>query len=152
LRQAVEALAPVLQKKGNELRCADFSALPEICNDSVKFRQIVLNLLSNAAKFTERGTITVHARVLNESKELEVSVSDTGIGMSEEQQEQIFEAFVQAEQSTSKHYGGSGLGLSICRDFCELMGGSISVESAPGAGSTFRVRLPAVAVSAPEAA
>lgn len=153
LGMAVDALAPVLRRNGNELRCDDFSDLPVIYNDSVKFRQIAVNLLSNAAKFTQEGVIEVSAGVIaGDPSMLEISVSDTGIGMTEEQQAQIFEAFVQAEDSTSEFYGGSGLGLSICRDFCELMGGSISVESRPGEGSAFRVRLPADRASVPEAA
>ncbi|CAN0601840.1 unnamed protein product [Ectocarpus sp. 12 AP-2014] len=153
LGMAVDALAPVLRRNGNELRCADFSALPVIYNDSVKFRQIVVNLLSNAAKFTNEGVIEVSAALIEEQPRMvEVAVSDSGIGMTEAQQGQIFEAFVQAEDTTSEFYGGSGLGLSICRDFSELMGGSISVESEPGQGSTFRFRLPADRESAPEAA
>ena len=119
----------------------------------MKFRQIVVNLLSNAAKFTHDGVIEVSAGILDEQPPvLGIAVRDTGIGLSEAQQAQIFEAFVQAEESTSEFYGGSGLGLSICRDFCELMGGGISVESQPGEGSTFRVRLPADRESVPEAA
>ena len=69
-------------------------------------------------------------------------VSDTGIGMTDEQQAKIFDAFVQADKSTSRNYGGTGLGLAICKDFCELMGGDISVESEPGVGTSFRVNLP----------
>ena len=78
---------------------------------------------------------------------LEIAVKDTGIGMNRAQQGRIFEAFVQAETSTSANYGGTGLGLAICRDYCELMGGSIRVESAPGKGATFIVRLPSDSAS-----
>ena len=124
------------------LEHGDFTALPALDNDAVKFRQIVVNLLSNAAKFTENGTIRVEAAYDDTAECLQLAVSDTGIGMTEEQQAQVFEAFVQAEDSTSHLYGGSGLGLAICRDFCELMGGTITVESTPGQGSTFRVSLP----------
>ncbi|MFK7829449.1 MAG: sensor histidine kinase [Congregibacter sp.] len=152
LSESLDALAPLLSGNGNQVKIGDFTALPEIVNDAVKFRQIVLNLLSNAAKFTEDGEISVTANV-NESRDrVEFSVSDTGIGMTEEQAEMVFEAFVQAEDSTSQTYGGTGLGLAICRDFCELMGGTISVESAPGRGSRFTVSLPAAPTSAPEAA
>jgi signal transduction histidine kinase len=152
MTMAVDALAPILRRNGNQLIVGDFSALPVIYNDAVKFRQIIVNLLSNAAKFTEQGRIEINARLSGDAGSLLISVHDTGIGMTEEQQAQVFEAFVQAEDSTSHIYGGSGLGLAICRDFCELMGGSISVESQPGAGSTFTVSLPAGPESVPAAA
>jgi signal transduction histidine kinase len=152
LSMAIDSLGPLLEKNGNRIERGDFRALPLLYNDAVKFRQIVVNLLSNAAKFTENGTIRVEASFDESAKAVEIAVSDTGIGMSEEQQAQVFEAFVQAEDTTSNVYGGSGLGLAICRDYCELMGGSISVESRPGEGSTFRVSLPAAPRSVPEAA
>ena len=150
LAMVIDALDPVLRKNGNTLQRGDFSSLPELFNDAVKFRQIVVNLLSNAAKFTENGTISIDAQ--HDGEALVIIVSDTGIGMTETQQAQVFEAFVQAEDRTSQVYGGSGLGLAICRDFCELMGGSIAVSSAPGEGSTFTVRLPAAPASVPAAA
>ena len=83
---------------------------------------------------------------------MEISVADTGIGMNEEQQARVFEAFVQAEASTSANYGGTGLGLAICRDYCQLMGGSIEVVSEPDRGSTFTVLLPSAPGSVPAAA
>ncbi len=149
LTMTVDALAPVLRRNGNTLRCDDFSGLPEIYNDAVKFRQIMVNLLSNAAKFTDNGLIEVKAQQDEASGDLIVEVSDSGIGMTEDQQAQVFEVFVQADDSTSHLYGGSGLGLAICRDFCELMGGSISVASTPGEGSRFSVRLPVAPASVP---
>ncbi|GAB5415589.1 MAG: hypothetical protein Cons2KO_31920 [Congregibacter sp.] len=149
---AIDSLAPVLLANGNRVHKGEFKDLPLIYNDAVKFRQIAVNLLSNAAKFTHEGDIHVKAAHELESNTLVFEVSDSGIGMSEAQQRQVFEAFVQAEDSTSAEYGGSGLGLAICRDFCELMGGRIDVDSAPGKGSVFTVRLPAVQVSAHEAA
>ncbi|MDP5069493.1 MAG: HAMP domain-containing histidine kinase, partial [Congregibacter sp.] len=152
LTMAVEALAPLLRRNGNVLQCDDFSALPRIENDAVKFRQIIINLLSNAAKFTEQGTIRVQASFAKSTSSLEIAVSDTGIGMTEAQQAVVFEAFVQAEDATSHTYGGTGLGLAICRDFCELMGGTISVQSSLGKGSTFTVSLPACPASTREAA
>ena len=152
LHLVIDGLTPLLRRNGNTLEQGDFSDLPALYNDEVKFRQIVVNLLSNAAKFTANGTITVHARHDPAQQTLELTVSDTGIGMSEQEQARIFEAFVQADDRISSTYGGSGLGLAICRDFCELMGGRISVESVPGRGSTFRVSLPAAPVSVPEAA
>jgi signal transduction histidine kinase len=150
LREVAESLEPIMRKRGNTLHCDDFSDLPELHNDALKFRQVIVNLLSNAAKFTYRGDISLRAML--EDEQLVIAVSDTGIGMTGEQQAQVFEAFVQAEDNTSAEYGGSGLGLAICRDFCQLMGGSISVDSEPGTGSTFTVRLPAAPVSVPEVA
>jgi len=138
-----EALAPLLRDNNNELEMSDFSHLPTLYNDATKFRQIFTNLLSNACKFTENGYISVSARPLAERPGwVEFSVRDTGIGMNEDQQLRVFEAFVQAEVSTSANYGGTGLGLAICRDYCDLMGGTIQVESAAGEGSTFKVVLP----------
>ncbi|MEM9759281.1 MAG: HAMP domain-containing sensor histidine kinase [Pseudomonadota bacterium] len=152
LRAVIDGLVPLLKRNGNELRQSGLSDLPPLYNDAVKFRQIAVNLISNATKFTSDGMITIEATHDPTREILEIAVSDTGIGMSEEEQAQVFEAFVQADDLTSQNYGGSGLGLAICRDFCELMGGSISVESVPEQGSTFRVRLPAAPVSVPEAA
>ncbi|WOJ93721.1 HAMP domain-containing sensor histidine kinase [Congregibacter variabilis] len=142
LTMAVDALAPLLRRNGNVLQCGDFSGLPTINNDAVKFRQIIVNLLSNAAKFTQQGVIKVSASFSQATERLEIAVSDTGIGMTTEQQALVFEAFVQAEDTTSNLYGGTGLGLAICRDFCALMGGEIRVASEPGEGSTFTVSLP----------
>ena len=143
LTQVCEGLTPLLGNNDNELQVGDFSELPTLYNDAAKFRQIFINLLSNASKFTEKGYISVLTRnVPKRPGWVEFAVRDTGIGMNEEQQSRVFEAFVQADSSTSANYGGTGLGLAICRDFCELMGGSISVESEPGVGSTFTVLLP----------
>jgi len=143
LNQVCEALAPLLRDNNNTLVAPDFSQLPALYNDATKFRQIFTNLLSNACKFTHDGTITVAARSLpDRAGWVEISVADTGIGMDREQQGRIFEAFVQAEASTSTNYGGTGLGLAICRDYCELMGGTIKVKSTLGKGSTFTVQLP----------
>ena len=110
--------------------------------DLTKVRQALFNLLSNAAKFTERGTIGL--TVERESNDwVAFAASDTGIGMTEEQLGRLFEAFSQAEASTRSKYGGTGLGLTISRHFCRLMGGDLTVESIYGEGSTFTVRLPA---------
>jgi signal transduction histidine kinase len=143
ISQVCDGLSPLLRDRHNELEISGLDELPTLYSDTNKFRQIVTNLLSNANKFTDKGYISVNARILPERPEwIEVSVRDTGIGMDEEQQSRVFDAFVQADTSTSANYGGTGLGLAICRDNCELMGGSISVESAAGAGATFTVVLP----------
>lgn len=143
LSQVCESLVTLVRENNNELIIAGFDTLPAIHNDTAKFRQIFTNLLSNACKFTHGGVITVTARQLPERQGwLEVSVKDTGIGMTPAQQGKVFEAFIQADSSTSANYGGTGLGLAICRDYCELMGGTISLESTANNGSTFTVQLP----------
>jgi len=142
LLEAFDVLAPLLRNNSNELR-RELGELPTFNNDAAKFRQIFTNLLSNANKFTDAGIITVSARELPVNPEwVEFTVHDTGIGMTSEQLSRVFDAFVQADSSTSATYGGTGLGLAICRDFCTLMGGSISAESKSGVGSTFTVILP----------
>ncbi|MHA7815628.1 MAG: sensor histidine kinase [Pseudohaliea sp.] len=152
LRQVCDGLAPLVREKQNRLALDLAPDLPALNSDATKFRQVLVNLLSNASKFTDGGTITVCARRAEGPYALAVAVTDTGIGMSEAQQARVFEAFVQAEPDTSAAYGGTGLGLAICRNFCELMGGRISVSSVPGKGSTFTVELPADPGSARAAA
>jgi len=143
ITQVCDSLSPLLKERGNTLKVKGLSKLPTVYSDASKFRQIVVNLLSNACKFTDKGQITVSGKVSTpHSTQLTLRVRDTGIGMDEEQQARIFDAFVQAELSTSASYGGTGLGLAICRDFCQLMGGEISVSSKSGEGSTFTVVLP----------
>jgi signal transduction histidine kinase/AmiR/NasT family two-component response regulator len=120
--------------------------LPEVfVGDEMRLTQILLNLLSNAVKFTPEGggvSLTLKRLGSREGKEeLEMSVRDTGIGITEEQQERLFDTFVQAESGTVKRFGGTGLGLAISKSIAELMGGGISVESAPGDGSCFTVRV-----------
>jgi signal transduction histidine kinase len=115
--------------------------------DLTKVRQMLLNLLSNACKFTERGTITLAiAREHDEASGGEavmLRVSDTGVGMTPAQMDRLFEAFAQAEASTTSKYGGTGLGLAITKHFSQMMGGDVTVQSELGQGSTFTVRLPA---------
>jgi len=148
IRQVCDNLTPLLKESGNSLKLKGIDKLPLVHNDPNKFRQILLNLLSNASKFTDRGKITVTGKV-RPGEEFSIAVTDTGIGMDEEQQTRIFNAFVQADAATSADYGGTGLGLAICQDFCQMMGGSISVDSKPGSGSTFTVILPIHLTSAP---
>ncbi|HWG54361.1 MAG TPA: GAF domain-containing protein [Gemmatimonadaceae bacterium] len=134
-------IRPLVEKNGNRLVIETPADLGEMRSDLTRVRQILLNLLSNACKFTEKGTITL--AVAHRSGDVEFRVSDSGIGMTPDQLSRLFQAFAQAEASTSKKYGGTGLGLAITRRFCELMGGTVSVTSEPGRGSTFLVRLPA---------
>ena len=109
----------------------------------MRLRQILLNLLSNACKFTKAGEVKLAAReVSNGSSFVEFAVSDTGIGMTPEQQAKLFEEFSQADATTAQRFGGTGLGLAITRKLARLMGGDVTVASEPGKGSVFTVRLP----------
>jgi signal transduction histidine kinase len=121
--------------------------------DQMRLRQALLNLLSNANKFTERGTITIDARQGQENGRewIKLAVTDSGIGMTPEQMGKLFQEFSQVSSATASKYGGTGLGLAISRRFCQMMGGDITVESEPGHGSTFTIRLPRI-VNAPKEA
>jgi CheY-like chemotaxis protein len=149
LKPAIEAVAstvaPLIEKNGNALRLELADGLGTMRADVTRVRQVLFNLLSNASKFTERGTITLRASREPGSAGEAVcfTVQDTGIGMTPEQLGRLFQAFSQAETSTSSKYGGTGLGLAISKMFCEMMGGGITVASAPGEGTAFTVRLPA---------
>jgi signal transduction histidine kinase len=109
--------------------------------------------MSNANKFTERGTLTVDARLAQQNGRdwVTIAVADTGIGMTPDQMGKLFQEFSQADASTTRKYGGTGLGLAISKRFCQMMGGDITVESEPGRGSTFTIRLPRI-VDAPKEA
>ncbi len=133
-------VAPLVAKNGNVLHVALERDPGIMVADITKVRQVLLNLLSNAAKFTENGHIEL--RVAPGCDEILMDVSDQGIGMTPDQLKRIFEAFGQADASTQARYGGTGLGLVISRKFCQMMGGDITVLSAPGHGTTFTVRLP----------
>ena len=149
LLPAIEAVAatvaPLIEKNGNTLRLELAHGLGAMRADVTRVRQVLFNLLSNASKFTERGTITLRAaRERGPAGDtLCFTVQDTGIGMTPEQLGRLFQAFSQAEASTSSKYGGTGLGLAISKMFCEMMGGDIAVSSTPGMGTAFTVRLPA---------
>jgi signal transduction histidine kinase len=120
----------------------------------MKMRQILVNLVGNAAKFTRNGTIALHVErdTGREHPSVVFTVTDTGIGMTAEQTGKIFEPFSQADVTTTRKYGGTGLGLAIVSRFCALMGGRVSVESHPGQGSRFTVRLPLDVVDVVDAA
>ena len=142
VRGVESTVAPLVARNNNKLCVVLEGDVGTLVADVTKVRQVLLNLLSNAAKFTENGQIEL--RVSLEGDEVFMDVSDQGIGMSPPQLERIFEAFGQADASTQKRYGGTGLGLVISRKFCRVMGGDIEVLSAPGHGTTFTVRLPRV--------
>lgn len=146
VKEVAATVQPAVEKNGNKLVVDCPAEIGSIDADQLKLRQCLLNLLSNATKFTERGTITLRAS--REEREgapawLLFEVSDTGIGMSPEQLGKLFQEFSQADPSTTRRYGGTGLGLVITRRFCEMMGGTIRVESQPNQGSIFMLRLPA---------
>jgi GAF domain-containing protein/DNA-binding response OmpR family regulator/anti-sigma regulatory factor (Ser/Thr protein kinase) len=142
VREAVAVVRPLVEKNGNTLVVECAADLGAMHADQVKVRQALLNLLSNAAKFTEQGTVTLSVRREAGDGLISFAVSDTGIGMTEEQLGRLFEAFSQADSSTTRRYGGTGLGLAISRHFCRLMGGDVRVESEPAQGSTFTITLP----------
>jgi signal transduction histidine kinase len=145
--EVATTVRPLVEKNTNRL-VLDVAPLPGTMHaDLTKVRQMLLNLLSNACKFTERGTITM--AVVREHDEaaggdtVVLRVSDTGVGMTRAQMDRLFEAFAQAEASTTSKYGGTGLGLAITKRFSQMMGGDVTVQSELGKGSTFTVRLAA---------
>ena len=147
LEEVASTVRPLVAKRGNRLDVQFDADLGAFYADSTKTRQVVLNLLSNAAKFTEGGVITLSAwRTHTEIGErIVVMVRDSGIGMSLEQQARLFQPFMQGDASTTRKYGGTGLGLAISKRFVEMMGGAITMESALGAGTSFTIELPASA-------
>lgn len=140
LHRTATFLRPNADAKGIELRTNISNNIPTLIGDPVRLRQIVFNLLGNALKFTEEGHVTLTARIkklTSETATIRIQVSDTGIGIPESVKPKLFQPFVQAESSDSRRYGGSGLGLKICREIANLMGGELGFESSEGKGSTF---------------
>jgi PAS domain S-box-containing protein len=150
LREAVATVRPAAEKSGNTLTL-EVAEIGAASTDSFRLNQCLLNLLANAAKFTQNGDITVRAarHMGGDQDVIEISVSDTGIGMSEDQLLRLFNAFMQADASTERKYGGTGLGLAITRRTMQMLGGDVTVVSAPGEGSTFTLRFPAHLSEAP---
>lgn len=149
INNLVLTVKPAMEKNGNNLVVDCDENLGNMYADQKRMRQVLLNLLSNAAKFTTNGkiTLTVKHEKTNLFKDaplgiISFTVTDTGIGMSPSQQQQLFQPFTQGDNSTTRKYGGTGLGLAISRNFCQMMGGEIIVKSQLGVGSTFRVNLP----------
>ncbi len=146
INEVAATIEPLTKKNENAFVLNIVNDLPAVHLDLTKVRQILFNLISNASKFTQKGTITLTAGVERSSNDSEakivLKVSDTGIGITEEQKAKLFKEFSQADSSTTRQYGGTGLGLAITKHFCEMMHGSIEVESAPQKGTTFTVVLP----------
>jgi signal transduction histidine kinase len=140
----VKTIEPLAAKNENRVAFNCDGAIGKLHADAMRLRQALLNLMSNANKFTERGTISVDARHGRENGRdwITIAIADTGIGMTPEQMGKLFQEFSQADASTTRKYGGTGLGLAISKRFCEMMGGDITVESEVGRGSTFTIRLP----------
>jgi signal transduction histidine kinase len=144
INDAVKTIEPLAAKNTNQVAVSCDPAIGTMHADQMRLRQALLNLMSNANKFTDHGTITVDVRQGREDGRdwVSVAVTDTGIGMTPEQMGKLFQEFSQASSATASKYGGTGLGLAISRRFCQMMGGDITVESEPGRGSTFTIRLP----------
>jgi len=140
----VSTIGSLMKKNGNRLKVELDAAIGEMRADVTKVRQALFNLLSNAAKFTHQGEIALIVQGAQENGVdwIRLSVSDSGIGIPPEKIEHVFDEFSQADESTTRNYGGTGLGLPISRRFCRMMGGDITVESTVGEGSTFTIRLP----------
>jgi signal transduction histidine kinase len=144
IADVVKTIEPLAAKNANQVAVKCDGAIGTLHADQMRLRQALLNLISNANKFTDHGTISIDARQGQENGRdwVTIAVADTGIGMTEEQIGKLFQEFSQADASTTRKYGGTGLGLAISKRFCQMMGGDITVESEPGGGSMFTIRLP----------
>ena len=147
----VKTVEPLAAKNTNHITVRCDAGIGALHADEMRLRQALLNLLSNANKFTENGSIAIDARQWQEDGRdgVTIAIADTGIGMTPEQMSKLFQEFSQASSTTASKYGGTGLGLAISKRFCQMMGGDITVESEPGHGSTFTIRLPRI-VDAPK--
>jgi signal transduction histidine kinase len=141
--EVIETARQLAEQNKNSLAVEAQENLGTITLDPMRLRQILLNLLSNACKFTEQGEVKLRARRVRDGRDwIEMAVADTGIGMTADQQAKLFEEFSQAEATTAQRFGGTGLGLAITRKLARMMGGDVTVTSEPGKGSVFTVRLP----------
>jgi signal transduction histidine kinase len=146
IEDVAKTIEPMATKNGNQVAIHCDVAIGTLHADQMRLRQALLNLLSNANKFTDHGTVTIDTRQREEEGRdwVTIAVADTGIGMTVEQMGKLFQEFSQADASTASKYGGTGLGLAISKRFCQMMGGDITVESEHGRGSTFTIRLPRI--------
>jgi adenylate cyclase len=141
LKEVLSIVKPLTDKNENVIEVICPADIGSFRSDQTKVKQCLLNLMSNASKFTSKGTLTL--TVAREGgSQVRFGVSDTGVGMTQEQLGRLFQAFSQADASTTKRFGGTGLGLAITKHFCTMLGGDVTVESTPGKGSTFTIRLP----------
>jgi two-component system cell cycle sensor histidine kinase PleC len=140
--EMMSELEPIIQRSNLAVTARMGCTLPAVKTDRQKVKQIVLNLLSNALKFTPTGSITIGATFESKGRMVAIAVRDTGVGIPEESRSKIFEDFRQLDNSPARGYGGTGLGLPICRRLAKMLGGSIDLESQVGEGSTFTLRLP----------
>jgi len=138
-------LEPIIKRSNLTVATRQRANVPSVRSDRQKVKQIVLNLLSNALKFTPAGSVTMTASYDPRRREMAIAVKDTGVGISTDDQAKVFEDFRQLDSSPARGYGGTGLGLSICRRLANMLGGTIDLSSEPGRGSTFTLRLPAKA-------
>jgi signal transduction histidine kinase len=147
VRDVTTTIGPLAEKNGNRLTVACPEEFGTVRADQTRLRQIILNLSSNACKFTKDGKVSldVTTETSGSAEQVVIAVSDTGIGLSQEQVGKLFEDFSQADSSTTRRFGGTGLGLAISRRLARMMGGDIEVESDLGEGSTFTLRLPRIA-------
>jgi adenylate cyclase len=146
IEEVLSIVKPLADKNENVVKLICPADIGSFRSDQTKVKQCLLNLLSNANKFTSKGTLTLTA-AREDSARMSFRVSDTGVGMTKEQLDRLFEAFSQADASTTKRFGGTGLGLAITKHFCTMLGGDVAVESSPGKGSTFTITLPAQCVA-----
>ena len=146
IEDVAKTIEPIAVKNRNRIIVDCPRDLGAMHADQTRLRQALLNLASNANKFTENGSVTIAGQSgrLDGDNWITIAVIDTGIGMTAEQMSKLFQEFSQADASTNRKYGGTGLGLAISKRFCQMMGGDITVESEPGRGSTFTIRLPRI--------
>jgi signal transduction histidine kinase len=144
--EVVKTIEPLAAKNGNQVTVHCDGEIGTMRADQIRLRQALLNLMSNANKLTEKGTITIAAHQGRESGRdwITLAVTDTGIGMTPEQMGKLFQEFSRASSTTASKYGGTGLGLAISKRFSQMMGGDITVKSEPGRGSTFTIRVPRI--------
>ncbi len=150
LEDTLHMIRPLAQKNGNDFQVRYAAPLGPMYSDPVKVRQMLFNLLSNACKFTENGTVTLQVEKTGPPATIIFTITDTGVGLTPTQLGRLFQAFTQADDSTHRKYGGTGLGLAITKRFSQMLGGDVTVTSEPGRGSTFTIRLPLL-TDAPEA-
>jgi len=143
IKEVIDTAGQLAEKNQNRLIVEAQENLGALTADSMRLKQILLNLLSNACKFTKEGEVALRVRKVADGREwVELAVADSGIGMTAEQQAKLFQDFTQADSLTARRYGGTGLGLALSRKLARMMGGDVTVTSELGKGSVFTVRLP----------